>query len=116
MIAEDSFIVVCLGYQLGDPGGVCYELMQAPPHEIRMTTHELKEAGEFPFGSQRRAISLVQIRNLSGGEILQCQTRSNVERRLVHIRNEKMRLSRVGDRQGESIPRTGWVERARVME
>ena len=75
-----------------DTAGVRYQFMQAAPHEIRMTACELKEAGEFPFGLQRRAISLVKIRNLSGGEIVQCQTRSNVERRLVHVVDEERRL------------------------
>ena len=73
--------------------------MEAAADEIRLAANELEETSQFLIVAQRSAVPPVQVGHLLEGEILKRYPGSDIERRLVDVRDEKMRFGGVGNRQ-----------------
>src|SRR5208283_3844683 len=64
---------------------------------------------------QWAAIAFVQFLELLQREIREAQARSNVERRLIHVRDEHVRFGGIRDRHGQLLPRAAGIKRTLVV-
>src|SRR5690348_4313035 len=115
MVSEEAVIVLRSGLHSSDVEAISRHVVQATAHQIGMTTYKPPEARYLRAVPQRRTVALIQFLYLLDGEILECQSRSDIEGGLVCVRNEEVRFRRISHGQGEPAPRTGWVCQALVI-
>jgi hypothetical protein len=83
MVAEDSFISIRLRLQARIIETFANHFRQAPVDQIRLPIQELVVPGDLVGGSERRAVSSVQVRDLLKCEIVQGKASSNIKWGLV---------------------------------
>ena len=89
--------------------------MQTPADQEGMPAHEVDEPVNFRFILERIGIPLVEFGDVGFGKILQNQSCADVEWRLVHVRDEQVRLGGISDREGQAGPGSGRVERPFIV-
>ena len=104
MIAEGSFVPVADLLERVDIKFLVSHFPQSAAGEIGLAADESEETGAPGLIRQRRTITVIEVRDLLEREITEFKARSHIERRLIHVGDEQVRLGGVNDRQGELEP------------
>src|SRR5580658_932227 len=85
-------------------------LVQSALRQEGLSPKQRVKALQFALVAEREAVALVQFTHLVDRQVGQHQARAYVKRRLVHVRDEQVRLARVGDGKGQILPGSGWIQ------
>src|SRR5215475_7996980 len=115
MVAERPFIVIGFSFQCREVQAACCHFIETTTHKIRMSGYQAEITRHLRPIVERCAVTAVEFLDLLEGEIFERKPRPDIERRLIQICDEQMRLGRIGDDEGESLPWPGRIERPLVM-
>ena len=79
--------------------------MQAALRQVRVAADQTEVAPDLAVRAKRRAVAPVEIGDLLRREVFEREPRADVERRLIEVGDEQVRLGRVGDGQRQAAPR-----------
>src|SRR5262249_21355899 len=80
-----------------------------------MAADQIRIPCDLVFILERRVVSLIKFGDLIKREVFERELGPDVERRLIQIGNEKMRLRRISHRQRHSPPGARRLQRSEVM-
>src|SRR5689334_19927079 len=100
MIAEGALISVGILLQDRQIGSLLVQFIQTSLRQVRVAADETLKLGELFSVHEGVAVSSIELGRLFIGEVLERQSRADIERRLIQVGYEQMSFGCVGDADG----------------